>query len=373
LFKYAKALLTLVLRALKMTSVNLSNEHFRAMIFYDFKSGMEVNDCLERLRGAFGETAPSRTTVHFWFNEFKRGRLSLEDSTRSGRPCDVTTPEMVLRVRKMVEEDRHVTYSEIQQTLNIGSATVNTILHDHLGLRKLTSRWIPHLLTAEQKATRVDWCHFMLHKYDNGRSRRVSDILTGDETWLYQYDPETKDQSTVWVFDNELPPTKVVRSRSTAKQMLAVFFRRSGLVTIVPLREQRTVNAEWYCTVCLPAVFNELRKSRPRTGIRGTQLHHDNASAHTAARTLDFLSENGVQLVTHPAYSPDLAPNDFFLFPKVKHPLRGQRFSNPEDALNAFQQAVQRLSDDEWHQCFQDWFERMRKCIQASGNYFEKI
>lgn len=299
-----------------MTSPVLSNEHFRAMMFYDYKSGLNAKDSLERLRAAFPDCAPSQTTVYFWFGEFKRGRVSLEDTARSGRPTDVTTSEMILRVRKIVEEDRNVTYTEIQQALNIGSGTVKTILHEHLGLRKLSCRWIPHLLTSEQKSARVDWCRFMLQKYEEGHSRRVSDIVTGDETWLYNYEPETKTQSTVWVFDEELPPTKVVRSRSTAKRMLAVFFRRSGLVSIIPLEERRTVNAEWYCTVCLPAVFSELRKSRPRSGLRGIQLHHDNASAHTAARTLDFLSDNGVQLVTHPPYSPDLSPNDFFSFQK---------------------------------------------------------
>jgi histone-lysine N-methyltransferase SETMAR len=146
----------------------------------------------------------------------------------------------------MIKEHRNVTFVEIQEALGIGASTVNSILHEYLGVRKLASRWIPHSLSDEQKEQRVDWCRFMLKKFDNGRSKSVSYIVTGDETWIYAYDPETKQQSTVWVFEDEPAPTKVTRSRSATKQMVAVFFRKSGPVAAIPLVKQRTVNAEWY-------------------------------------------------------------------------------------------------------------------------------
>ncbi len=92
---------------------------------------------------------------------------------------------------------------------------------------------------------------------------------------------------------------------------------------VVPLEEQRTVTANWYVDVCMSAVFKELKKARPGTGIYGVLLHHDNALAHTAVTTLDFLNESGVQLLPHPSNSPDLAPADFFLFSRVKREMKG--------------------------------------------------
>ncbi len=175
----------------------------------------------------------------------------------------------------------------------------------------------------------------MLKKFDGGQSKRVWDIVTGDETWIYQYDPETKRQSSVWVFPGDTAPQKVKRARSVGKQMIATFFSRSGHVSTVALEGQRTVNAEWYTTVCLPEVFAVIENKKPGHGLRGLMLHHDNASAHTAATTLDFLATRGVQLVTHPPYSPDLAPCDFYLFPKIKERLRGKRFDSAEDAVTA--------------------------------------
>ena len=355
------------------TSEEIPREYFRAMMFYDWKRKLSIDQCHRNLCEAFPGAAPNFSTVSYWYREFQRGRRTFEDEPHPGRPSEVVCPANILCVENLVRAHRNITVREIEEALGIGSSSVSTILHDHLGLRKISSRWIPHKLTNEQKQQRVDWCRFMISKFDGGRSKSVGSIVTGDETWIYSYDPETKQQSAVWVFDEENPPTKVVRSRSAGKRMVAVFFRRQGLVKIVPLVEQCTVTAAWYSSVCLPAVFNELNSARPKTGLHGLLLHHDNASAHTAARTVDFLHQSGVQLVPHPPYSPDLSPCDFFLFPKVKRLLKGKRFPNADSAVDAFRDAVQQLSVEDWSACFSDWFHRMNSCMRVDGEYFEKM
>ena len=98
--------------------------------------------------------------------------------------------------------------------------------------------------------------------------------------------------------------------------------KKSATLPPFRLRTERTVTADWYFNHCLPKIFQALCKRRPRTGVRGLLLHHDNASADTAAVTLDFVAANDVHLVTHPTYSPDLAPCDWFLFPSVKRQLK---------------------------------------------------
>lgn len=209
----------------------------------------------------------------------------------------------------------------------------------------------------------------MLKKFDRGRSKSVYNIVTGDETWIYSYEPESKQQSTVWVFDDEPNPTKVVRSRSTSKKMIACFFGCTGHVATIPLEDRRTVNAEWYTTICLPTVFDEIRKNNKKRRII---LHHDNASSHKARQTTEYLKEKNIELMSHCPYSPDLSPNDFFLFPTVKQKMRGQRFSSPQEAVEDFQNHVSTISASEWRNCFQNWFERMQKCIDLKGEYFEK-
>ena len=105
------------------------------------------------------------------------------------------------------------------------------------------------------KYTRVKWCTEMLNRFNNGDSNWVSDIVTGDETWIYQFDPQTKRQSSVWVFPDEQPPTKVKRQRSVGKKMVATFFSTGGHLATLVLKDQRTVTAKWYIEVCLPQVL----------------------------------------------------------------------------------------------------------------------
>ena len=295
--------------------MEITREGFRWMIFYDFKKGLTRQECFESLRETFGNEAPSEKTIYNWFAEFRRGRESVSDESREGRPKSVVNPKNIDAVRKMIEEDRHVTYHEIEATLGISKTAIQSILQEHLAVKKICSRWIPHNLTEAQKEARVNWCKEMRQKFKLGTAKSVYNIVTGDETWIYSYDPETKQQSTVWVFPDEPNPTKVVRSRSTSKKMIACFFGQTGHIATIPLEDQKTVNAKWYTGICLPKVIQEMRKNNKKRRII---LHHDNASSHTAHETNDYLKHRKVELMSHCPYSPDLSPNYFFLFPYVK-------------------------------------------------------
>ena len=123
------------------------------------------------------------------------------------------TPENVSKVGSLIKKEPKMTSAEIQDVMKISSGSLTRILHDCLGVWKRCARWVPHKLSEEQKQGRVDWCTHMRRKFDGGRSPRgrsprVRNIVTGDETWAYLYDPKTKQQSAVWVFPDENPPVK---------------------------------------------------------------------------------------------------------------------------------------------------------------------
>lgn len=349
--------------------MNLSREHFRAMIFYDFRCGLNQKQSYERLKLSFDDAAPSLATVYNWFGEFKRNRTQLSDDIREGRPSTAVTEENINAVRLMIEAEKRTTYQQIRASLGIGMSQVQTILHDHLKVRKLCARWIPHDLTEEQKLCRVKWCRQMLKKFNSGLSNGVFDIVTGDETWIYCYEPETKRQSAVWVFPDEDTPTKVKKGRSVEKKMIACFFGRSGHYATVALENKRTVTADWYVESCLPIVIEKVKERRPGSKVL---LHHDNAPAHSAKKTKQFLVTKKVETMSHPPYSPDLAPCDFYLFPKIKDKLRGVHFMNAEEAVAAFQTAIEEVPKEDWAECFLQWFDHMNKCIGCGGEYFEK-
>ena len=88
-----------------------------------------------------------------------------------------------------------------------------------------------------------------------------------------------------------------------------VFFGKTGHVATVPLVQRRTVNSEWYTTICLPEIFDEIWKTNKR---RRVIFHQDNASSHTSRQITEYLYTQNIELMGHPPYCPDYSPNDFF-------------------------------------------------------------
>ena len=141
--------------------------------------------------------------------------------------------------------------------------------------------------------------------------------------------------------------------------MVACFFCKTGHVATIPFEHRRMVNSECYTTICLSKFFGGIRNTSKRRRII---VHHDNASSHTSTQTM-----------AHTTYSPDLASNDLLLIPHIKKKLRGQRFSSPEDSVEASSKNhVLEMSQSEWKKCFDKWFVCMQKCIKHAGDYFEK-
>ena len=114
------------------------------------------------LADVYGSSAPSYAQVKFWLGEFKRGRTSLADEARSGRPLDAIDEEMCQKVQNLVYSDRRIQGEETAQALGISHGSVSKILHDCLGMRKLTARWGPKSLSDEQMAIRASVCSVFL-------------------------------------------------------------------------------------------------------------------------------------------------------------------------------------------------------------------
>ncbi|XP_025829860.1 uncharacterized protein LOC112904322 [Agrilus planipennis] len=98
--------------------------------------------------------SPSYSTVKQWVSEFKKGRVSTSDGPRSGRPVEVTTPDMIEKIHQIVLGDRRLKVREIAETCKMSYERVQHILHQHLHMEKLCARWVPRLLTVDQKLIR---------------------------------------------------------------------------------------------------------------------------------------------------------------------------------------------------------------------------
>ncbi|UYV77386.1 hypothetical protein LAZ67_15000814 [Cordylochernes scorpioides] len=101
-------------------------------------------------------------------------------------------------------------------------------------------------------------------------------------------------------------------------------------------------------------------------------LHVGNARPHTAHVVLQFLAKHSTIQIPHPPYSPDLAPNDFFLYPKLKMNLKGRKFDNVDMIQAESKATLRNLSKSDFISCFDNWKKRWNRCIEAGGAYFEK-
>ena len=100
-------------------------------------------------------------------------------------------------------------------------------------------------------------------------------------------------------------------------------------------------------------------------------LHHDNAPAHNALSVKRFLAKNNIPVMEYPPYSPDLAPCDFFLFPKIKSALKGTRFESVDAVKAKATQFLNSLRQNDLQHCFQQWKIRMERCRDRGGDYIE--
>ena len=191
----------------------------------------------------------------------------------------------------------------------------------------------------------------------------LSKIITGDETWVYGYDPETKFQSSQWKSPGSPRPKKARQSRSQVKVMLIVFFDISGVVHHEYIPKGQTVNQHVYKEVLIH-LQDAIRCKRPELWSSvDYYLHHDNAPAHLALKVHNYLAKNRVFTLLQPPYSPDLAPSDFCPIPKLKMVMKGQCYDDVD--------AVLRISRESVEQCMQAWVNRLDHSISSSGCHFE--
>ena len=139
----------------------------------------------------------------------------------------------------------------------------------------------------------------------------------------------------MWVGPDGDRPVVLLAGFQSRRRLFSIFFNTQDLVAVEFLPEKSTLTASYHTQVALPKVVGKVHEQRPTVGTQRTLLLHDNASAHKAKVTTTFLSEQGIQVLDHPPYSPDLAPCDFWLFPVLKEKLARRKFDRVQDLAKA--------------------------------------
>ena len=343
----------------------------RAVIKHCANMGMTPTDTFKFVQSDKSKPSCSRALVFRWHKRFTEGVDDIGNMKRSGRP-KVGTDKAVRSVREILNEDRRRTVREVCDSVNLTRTVVHKIMKKNLNLTKVSARWVPRLLSAEEKGSRVSASEEFFRRYEREGDRFLGRIVTTDETYISLYDPETKFESMVWKQPSSPPPLKAKTCRSTKKYMFIFFMDSEGMLLQHVVPNGTTVNAAYYQRVIRRDLMHAIRKKRPLAEVENLLFHQDNAPAHRSTDTLLTIDFLGFERITHAPYSPDIAPFDFAVFPRLKGDLRGKRFENLMELRMAVRSAV-RTYDKTWYaEVYRQWLERHRKCVEAGGAYFEK-
>ena len=158
-------------------------------------------------------------------------------------------------------------------------------------------------------------------------------------------------------------PCIAKRTISSKKMLYAIFFNPSGPVVQVPCPSVYTVIGRFYKNSVLKIVKEFYNKKRPSKGWSGVDLLHDNASV-LSCEVKSFLASEKVKVLNHPPYSPDLSPCDFFLFPRLKKMLSGNKYTSISSLRSAIYQCLQQIPKEDYLSAFRDWVKRLKNGFQ---------
>ena len=273
-------------------------------------------------------------------------------------------------VRQAVRGDRRLTVRMIAEQVGIDWQTVWQIITEELRMQKICAKMVPKLLSDDQKAQRMQVCEDTLQNIEND-PELLTKVITGDETWVFEYDPETKRQSKQWLSPGSPRPKKAHQSRSQIKVMLIAFFDAHGIVHVEFIPQRQTINQHVYQHVLKNLLTTICHRRRDLFDSNMWLLHHDNAPAHSALSVRRFLAKKNVSVLDQPPYSPDLAPCDFFLFPQLKGIIKGIRFMDVEAIKEAVTRELRAILEQAFQDCMALWQQCMESCVEKQGDYFE--
>ena len=160
----------------------------------------------KKFQQGFGDQSLSCAQVFQWHARFKTGRISVDDDEHTGRSTSCTTPETVAQIQELIRQDQRLTIRNIAEEVEVGYGTCQRVLTEELGMHCVAAKFVPRILTADQKQQRVVCTE--LRQLASNDETSLSRVITGDESWVYGYNPKTKRQSSQWKSPTSPRPKK---------------------------------------------------------------------------------------------------------------------------------------------------------------------
>jgi histone-lysine N-methyltransferase SETMAR len=163
------------------------------IIKFIFLQGNSASAIHSTLTSVLSKHSPSIRTIQRWVAAFRGGKFDVDDDERTGRPSTACTDANVTLVESKVKENRRITIRALMEETGLSHGTVERILTETLGLRRVVAKWIPHSLSEEQKNSRVMICRQHLRTYRKEGNSFLEKIVAGDETWCHSFELQSSE------------------------------------------------------------------------------------------------------------------------------------------------------------------------------------
>ncbi len=239
----------------------------RVCVWFAVKMGWDFHQTKAALVQCFPRNLLSNSQIYFWMEQFRTGRQCIVDLHRQPKRKSGHSLRSVRAVESLVSQDRRITIPRIMVETGLKSTTVHRILHKDLKLSKRCAKYVPHEIGPAQIACRCAICDFWTRlRIREPQVFRV--YVTMDESWIYLYNPLTKQQSREWLRSMEAHPQKLQRTLATGKVMVVTFFDCQGLVYHEFVHRPFTINQ--LCFRQIITRFNiAFQNRRPRGTAQG--------------------------------------------------------------------------------------------------------
>ncbi|KAJ4430408.1 hypothetical protein ANN_22624 [Periplaneta americana] len=144
-----------------------------------------------------------------------------------------------------------------------------------------------------------------------------------------------------------------------------------GVVLTDYAQKGQTITGAYYRNL-LTRLREAIKTKRRGKLSKGILLLNDNAPTHSAENTVTHAASLGYKILPHSPYFPDMAPSDFFLFPRIKKPLRGRHFQNDDEVIFEVERFLNSQNADFYNQGLRQVIHRWEKCVALKGDYVEK-
>ncbi|CAK9801777.1 Histone-lysine N-methyltransferase SETMAR [Anthophora quadrimaculata] len=348
----------------------MSTLEFRAVIKFLVKDRVDLKATMDKMKSVYGNECPSDSFIKYWHREFKCGRVSIEDEPRSGRPTEIDYSNLAPKIKAAIEENRKCDLNSLALKYNVSYGVIQKIVTKDLGMRKLTTKWIPHVLSVANKQERVKCCVANLDLYNKQPNAFLKCLVTMDETWVLQSTPETRTEASEWVDDPDKVSKRPRHSQNVGKAMLCVWWDSKGILLAEWCDKGSTINGDHYRKQ-LDKVHEILKTKRSDRPKRKPLFLQDNARPHKAQETMKKIKDLGWKIIDHPPYSPDLAPSDFFLFSNLKRFLRGRSYETTDTMKLVVQQYLEERPEEWFLHGLARLPDRWEACIDKEGDYVQ--